>query len=239
MARPIFIIILCTVFDEAVGKHIYIPQKMKWLDAQAYCRSRYIDLSFVSSQSDQDQIEEASGTTPEKWIGLYLDPNDKVWKWSGGGVMTYENWANNQPDNGRNGTETKALIWPDGKWNDANEDSVLPFYCFTIDIDLVKMSWEGALEYCKKTNTSLISLNSEPEHLLIQTVVQNHRSDRVWIGLRYLGARWLWVNGEPLEYQAWPGQDHQCPAMNRCGALTKDRLWETRDCLEENHFICE
>ncbi|XP_029293721.1 snaclec 5-like [Cottoperca gobio] len=105
-----------------------------------------------------------------------------------------------------------------------------------------KKSWEGALEYCRENYTDLTSLLTETELLLATEGIQkDHISDRVWIGLRYLGDRWLWVNGEPLEYKAWPqggDQDHQCPIRKRCGALTKEGVWENWDCWDKLNFIC-
>ncbi|XP_038570158.1 dromaiocalcin-1-like [Micropterus salmoides] len=105
----------------------------------------------------------------------------------------------------------------------------------------MKMTWEGALEYCRKNHTDLSSLVSETEHLLAQKEIQKDSvTERVWIGLRYLEDRWLWVNGDPMLHQAWTqgDQDHQCPIWTRCGALTRGGVWENRDCQEELYFIC-
>uniref|UniRef100_A0A3Q1GG76 C-type lectin domain-containing protein n=1 Tax=Acanthochromis polyacanthus TaxID=80966 RepID=A0A3Q1GG76_9TELE len=103
-----------------------------------------------------------------------------------------------------------------------------------------KMSWEDALIHCREKQTDLTSLISDTDLLLTQTKI-NLFTERVWIGLRFLGDRWLWVNGDPLEYEAWSqegGQDHQCPIRKRCGALTREGLWENRDCQEKLNFSC-
>ncbi|XP_070684537.1 dromaiocalcin-1-like [Pempheris klunzingeri] len=104
------------------------------------------------------------------------------------------------------------------------------------------MTWEDAQWYCRDKHTTLTSLVSETENLLaLRKIRQDIITERVWIGLRYLSDRWLWVDKHPLVYQAWPqggDQDHQCPAWKRCGALTKGGLWENRDCQERLHFIC-
>ena len=101
-------------------------------------------------------------------------------------------------------------------------------------------TWEEALEFCREQHTDLTSLLSETEMLLVHREIQEQAQTLVWTGLRFLGDRWLWVNGDPLDYQAWPpGGGHQCPARNlRCGAVGTAGLWEAHDCQEKLSFIC-
>ncbi|XP_029911381.1 dromaiocalcin-1-like [Myripristis murdjan] len=106
-----------------------------------------------------------------------------------------------------------------------------------------KKTWEDALEHCREDDTELTSLISETDLLLAQREIwKAQTTDHVWIGLRYLADSWLWVNGDPLEYEAWPqqgDQDQRCPNWGHtCGALTKEGLWRSRDCREKLHFIC-
>ncbi|KAM3624111.1 uncharacterized protein V6R79_019077 [Siganus canaliculatus] len=104
------------------------------------------------------------------------------------------------------------------------------------------MSWEHALRYCRENHNTLTSLDSETEHLLALTEIQQDPiTERVWIGLKYLADSWMWVDGSPLEYQVWPqggDQDHQCPIWSRCGALSKGGLWQSWDCEDRLNFIC-
>ncbi|XP_065810640.1 snaclec 5-like [Labrus bergylta] len=108
-------------------------------------------------------------------------------------------------------------------------------------VDEVKKTWEEALEHCRETHTDLTNLNSETERRLALSEIQhNHITKRVWIGLRFLADRWLWLNGDPMVYKAWRNgdQEHQCPLRKRCGALTKEGHWENWDCEERLNFIC-
>uniref|UniRef100_A0A673A5Q3 C-type lectin domain-containing protein n=1 Tax=Sphaeramia orbicularis TaxID=375764 RepID=A0A673A5Q3_9TELE len=114
------------------------------------------------------------------------------------------------------------------------------YFCFSLIVIEEKKSWEEALEYCREKHAEITSLVSEHEVLLAQKVIQpNSITDPVWIGLCFLGNRWLWVNGDPLEYQAWTmGEEHsQCLEKGRCGALAKGGQWENRDCQERLSFI--
>uniref|UniRef100_A0A8D0AST1 Novel immune-type receptor 3, related 1-like n=1 Tax=Sander lucioperca TaxID=283035 RepID=A0A8D0AST1_SANLU len=243
MKRTIFLLFLCTAVERDLGEHIFVPTTMPWLKAQTYCIQHYTDLSFVSSQSDVDKLLTAAGAKSTiGWIGLHRDySNITGWKWSGGGYITYKNWAYGQPDN-YNKNETYGHILHDGKWNDDKGTQLLPFYCINITVTGVKKSWEKALEHCRERNTDLTSLLSETESILAQKEIHKAGiTERVWIGLRYLEDHWLWVNGDLLEYEAWPkggDQDHQCPIRNRCGALTKEGLWENWECGDKLNFIC-
>ncbi|XP_037545805.1 snaclec alboaggregin-B subunit alpha-like [Nematolebias whitei] len=103
-------------------------------------------------------------------------------------------------------------------------------------------TWEEALKYCTSNQGNLSSLLSETENLLAtKEIQQTSITGRVWIGLRYLGDEWLWVNGDPLEYwkKKLGGEEYlQCPLKRRCGALTKQGEWESWDCQEKLSFIC-
>uniref|UniRef100_A0A3Q3SIR0 C-type lectin domain-containing protein n=1 Tax=Mastacembelus armatus TaxID=205130 RepID=A0A3Q3SIR0_9TELE len=96
------------------------------------------------------------------------------------------------------------------------------FVCLNLIMVDVKKSWEEALQHCRQTHTDLTSLLSDTERLLALSEVQQAQiTDPVWIGLRYLSDHWLWVNADPLLYEARPqgDQDHQCPVEKHCGAL--------------------
>ncbi|XP_029294092.1 macrophage mannose receptor 1-like [Cottoperca gobio] len=243
MERTIFLLVLLTAVEGDIGKHIFVHERMTWPEAQTYCRKHYTDLSYVGSQSDVDGLLQAAGANRVRgWIGLHRDlGNITGWKWSGGGHITFQNWERREPNN-LNKKETAVVLDTNGKWIDVPEIKNFHFYCINITAVEEKKSWEGALEYCRENYTDLPSLLTETELLLATEGIQkDHISDRVWIGLRYLGDRWLWVNGEPLEYKAWPqggDRDHQCPIRKRCGALTKEGVWENWDCWDKLNFIC-
>uniref|UniRef100_A0A3P8RMZ0 C-type lectin domain-containing protein n=1 Tax=Amphiprion percula TaxID=161767 RepID=A0A3P8RMZ0_AMPPE len=127
---------------------------------------------------------------------------------------------------------------------------VLLFFCIAVEGDIGKhiyisksLNWNDAQAYCRRYHTDLSFFNrqSDIDRLRKDTEIKNI-TEQVWIGLRFLGDRWMWVNGDPLEYEAWSqegGQDHQCPIRKRCGVLTNERLWENRDCQEKLYFISE
>nr|XP_008289815.1 PREDICTED: perlucin-like [Stegastes partitus] len=242
MERTIFFMFLCIAVEGDIGKHIFVEKQAKWTEAQAYCRQHHTDLSFFNSQSDIDKLQnDVGGTIHNGWIGLQRDPNNyTAWMWSGGGHVTYENWGNGQPNN-RNGNQDRASIKSNRKWNDHKSDRLKNFYCIDVTVVEERMSWEDALSHCRENQTDLASVISVTDLLLAQTEIKHNHTERVWIGLRFLGDRWMWMNGDPLEYEVWSqagDQDHQCPIRKRCGALPKEGLWENWDCEDELNFIC-
>ncbi|KAL7404060.1 hypothetical protein ABVT39_009030 [Epinephelus coioides] len=225
------------------GKHVYVQHAHTWPDAQQYCRLHHTDLSPITTRWEEERLKSA---TAEKvgglWIGLYRDGTQ--WKWSGGGNATDIPWAVDEPDDYVH-QSCAAVCWHSCTWNGWSNFGCFhqrPFLCFDLIIVEAEKSWEEAMWYCRQEHTALMSLASETEHLLaLSRIKRDHITERVWIGLRYLEDHWLWVNHDPLVYQAWSqrgNQDHQCPIYKRCGALTKEGMWENWDCQDRLNFIC-
>ncbi|CAI5679880.1 unnamed protein product [Oreochromis niloticus] len=99
------------------------------------------------------------------------------------------------------------------------------------------------MRHCRQSKSSLISLLSASVTTLAQMSLYQNTTERVWIGLRYLGDRWLWLYRKGFKmcttvYDARPhgDKDYQCPLWNRCGA--KGGQWENQKCEERLNFIC-
>ncbi|XP_029013713.1 macrophage mannose receptor 1-like [Betta splendens] len=235
MERSIILLLLCAAAAGQIRQHVFIPTPMTWSDARAHCRQHYTDLSFVVSQSDQEQLIEAAGDScPKGRIGLHRHPGTATgWMWSGGADVTYQNWAYGQPDHSG---KHVALVKYNGRWETGAENDTLPFYCTVTR----RMLWEEALDFCRSQESDLPSLLSEAELRQSQAMIQPvSAAEPVWIGLRYLNG-WMWVNGRPLVYNAWPPGDreHACPGPKRCGALNKTEGWRNWDCKDRLNFIC-
>uniref|UniRef100_A0A3Q3FWF2 C-type lectin domain-containing protein n=1 Tax=Labrus bergylta TaxID=56723 RepID=A0A3Q3FWF2_9LABR len=237
MERILFTALILISVSSLSAKHVFIHFFKTWPDAQAYCRKHHTDLSPISNEVEYQMFRRLffeSSFWFEGWIGLYFNEKSPTkWSWSGGANATKTDRFSFD-SHGRYTAGHK-----NGFYHTYRQDA--RFFCFNLMVDEVKKTWEEALEHCRETHTDLTSLNSETERLLALSEIQHDRiTERVWIGLRFLGDHWLWVNGDPLVYEAWPegDQEHQCPLRKRCGALTKEGHWENWDCEEKLHFIC-
>ncbi len=228
--------------SEQFGKHVYVHQNHTWFSARKHCRQHYTDLSPITTAGEEKSLKDATkGKVGKVWIGLYREQSQ--WKWSGGGNATYASWDAKEPDDFSD-QGFAAVCWHACEWKGWHNiaKSKMPFFCFNLIVIESKMTWDQAMWHCSQTHRTLTSLVSETENLLALSEIQHdHITEHVWIGLRYLAGRWLWVDGSPLEYEAWPkggDLDHQCPKWKHCGALTAGGLWENWDCLDSLNFIC-
>ncbi|CAG5947148.1 unnamed protein product [Menidia menidia] len=217
-------------------KHVFVRKPRIWSAARGYCRIHYTDISPITNEVEEGVLKQFAGKYMSGWIGLYWDKDVKKWKWSGGDNVTNQNWLNGIPHR-----DTNAKWTSDG-WRAVNGLTEQNFFCLNLIVVQEKKTWEEALVHCREHHSSLTSLLSKSETLLAQNRIRNATvTEEIWIGLRYLGDSWLWVNGDPLVYSAWPeggDQDHLCPVWRRCGALTKEGVWENIGCHEKLHFIC-
>uniref|UniRef100_A0A8C7Y034 C-type lectin domain-containing protein n=1 Tax=Oryzias sinensis TaxID=183150 RepID=A0A8C7Y034_9TELE len=220
------------------ARHIFIYDFMSWEYAQGYCRSHYTDLLPLTNDLEKQEFFWSVDDNHEGWIGLRWDTANQKWKWSGGtdAVSVYREILEQQP------SSADAVV--QGKWSSEVSDSThaYRFFCLNLIVVQEEKTWEEALEHCRQNHGDLTSLLSKTGNLLAQREIQDPTiTQRVWVGLRFLGDTWLWANGDPVEFQAWThtgDPDQQCPVQKRCGALSKQGEWENRDCQEKLNFIC-
>lgn len=203
------------------GKYVYITEQLSWQDAQKHCQELYTDLAPVTNALDTYQLQQLTGnTTGYIWIGMKRSSTNKdKWFWSGGGEVTTFYWETGQPDDLLG--QDYGLI-KDYKWHDAYGILELSSFCYSAVVVRETKTWEEALWYCTENHHNLASVTSGAEMLLIQKELgKNVTTEQVWMGLRFLPEYWLWVDKEPLSYEAW-GQDGNppCPDVKqKCGAL--------------------
>ena len=69
------------------------------------------------------------------------------------------------------------------------------------------MTWKEAENFCESVGGHLVIIESRDEENLVEGMLGNRNF--YWLGasvdLSKKDARWLWVNGEPLEYSNWHG----------------------------------
>lgn len=223
MIQALVCVLLLQVQSAASGKYVYVDEGMFWDSAQSYCRTHHTELAPVSGSYDMERLERLAGRDNYFtfiWLGLQRNSTDKEkWIWSGGGSVTTSFWANGQPDNF--GGQDYGGIYK-FEWHDSSKSYPDPFFCYNVVVVRERKTWEEALDYCREHHSDLASVASETEMLLIQRELEkNATTERVWFGLHFFPGRWLWVDGQPLDYKAW-GHDGEpsCPEFSlECGAL--------------------
>lgn len=216
MDQALSCILLSMSMYATFGKYVYITKEKTWQEAQQYCQEFHTDLAPATNARDTGQLRQLVGNTSGYiWIGMERNPTNKdKWLWSGGGGVSTFFWAPGQPDN-RPG-EDFGLI-QNYMWHDAPADQKIPFVCYNAVVKREMMTW-----YCRENHHNLASVTSETEMLLIQKELdKNVTTEQVWMGLRFLPECWLWVDGEPLSYEAWEqgGKPAIVDVKLKCGVL--------------------
>lgn len=113
---------------------------MNWANAQTYCRSKYTDMSSVTSEEDNVQVSGLlhsltigamlNGTntsanpfpSAEAWIGLYRF----FWRWSDHNYSPYRRWGKNQDEK----VNCVVMDPASADWYRQLCDDKFPFLCY-------------------------------------------------------------------------------------------------------------
>lgn len=215
--------LICTLLllsvSAAFGKYIHVDRYVSWYEAQRYCRKFYTDLAPIRNQRDLARLHQLDNIDFDVDIFLFgLRKDSETWKWSGGGEVSEDLWGDGQPSNQQ--YRDYGLLIND-RWHDAYY-SYNPFLCYSAVVVRERKTWEEALKHCREHHGDLASVGSDTEMLLVQKELAKATTTQyVWVGLHFMAGRWLWVDGEPVEYESWgQGGRPACPAEElQCGAL--------------------
>ncbi|KAG7254047.1 hypothetical protein CRUP_030419 [Coryphaenoides rupestris] len=216
---------LLAVSSVAVGgKYVYVNETQTWLSARDDCRARFTELAPISSKRDLWEFHRAAGRQAAVfgWVGLYRDRgDDERWRWSGGGNASYVPWARGEPDNWGQTAVFCTSCWGHSYGlYEVEGNPLFSFFCLNLVVVMEeRRTWEGALEYCRGQERELASLASDTElQLALREIheAQTGGGERVWVGLRHFGARWLWLDRKPLGSEASLRMDLQAPPCSAC-----------------------
>ncbi|KAF7213138.1 C-type mannose receptor 2-like [Nothobranchius furzeri] len=231
--------------DLTLIDYVHIGQFTIWQQAQSICRGNYKDLVTIRNEKENQIVSKGRG-----WIGLYRNGNQSPWKWSDGNVTAnFFNWAAGEPQDNQHCT---FKVSSGDTWINEYCSVTHTFVCSYVTLVLVKenKTWDEALEHCRsledtdsvnltikfwKHNYDLATLITADDHNFARSRAQEATTGEVWTGLRFLGDEWLWMGGEPVQYQDLS----RCPAY-RCGVLEKNArtLNGLRDCSQKRNFFC-
>ncbi|XP_036412263.1 secretory phospholipase A2 receptor-like [Colossoma macropomum] len=169
---------MCYKQDLTLNYHL-IFDSMSWYEAQSYCRKNYTDLVSITDQNQNEAVKiEGLKSSTSFWIGLLRDD----WEWTDGGRSAYRNWETNQP-----WSSVDCVRLKDGKWESKPCSSVYSALCYSalIHVSDDHMSWESALDYCKKDNRNdILRIESDLDKKEVEFELRRRRvSGPLWVGL--------------------------------------------------------
>ncbi|KAK7940149.1 hypothetical protein WMY93_003475 [Mugilogobius chulae] len=205
-----------------------IEKESSWNDAQAYCREHHVDLLTIRDQAENDHFIENG------WIGFYRESGSRTWNWSSGDVSDYVNMRAEELY--QEGEHCGRMA--DGRWYSESCSHIYPYYCED-ELVLVeqKKTWEEALEHCRHLTQYDSTVNQNHFYDLVSLTLDTvyfqdifpSEYNKMWIGLRFLGDYWIWLNGQPEAFL------DECSLTDRCGVLKMSLEVAPR----ENQFLVE
>merc|ERR1739844_195958 len=119
----------CSSGYSQVGNKCYkvVTGPVNYLDAITGCIAEGAKLATIESQIEQDAVYALTGSTGA-WIGLTDFLDEGVFSWVDKTFVSYNNWKNNQPNNGNN---NQHCVWirPDGEWDDITCKKTEAYVC--------------------------------------------------------------------------------------------------------------
>lgn len=106
-----------------------------WLEAKAECEKMGGHLATITSQGEQEFMEEFNSNNFSLWIGGYRDDSD-TWYWVTGESWEYTNWGEGEPNDSSSVVpdERYVTLWPQ-QWNDLANTNVLEQSGFVCEWD--------------------------------------------------------------------------------------------------------
>ncbi|CAL8243213.1 unnamed protein product [Lota lota] len=241
----------------------YRTEQWTWEEARQRCRSSdatyHSDLAIMRNLAEFEEVRQLCGWYKEYieyilqssscWIGLHRDEKDlNVWKWVNNETYATMSWASGEPN-----TEDRfVFIKSDKLYGDDCASCSNKFVCQMDNLILVKenKTWEEAIDHCRAlpvdksswshnnqvnfVRSDLLTLHTSEELAYAQSIVREAQTAEVWIGLRWLAGRWLWMDGKTDAGVSMP----VCPAngMN-CGTLS-EKGKQAKNCVERRNFFC-
>ena len=103
-----------------------------------------------------------------------------------------------------------------------------------------KMTYGGALAFCRAHNGDLTSINSQAEQDTVQGLVNTTTTNEVWIGYNddmCTGINWRFTDGRG-GYTNWQGGQPNM-AIGNCGIIwSRNGKWYAKPCLLTYEYVC-
>ncbi|KAG9278350.1 macrophage mannose receptor 1-like, partial [Astyanax mexicanus] len=195
------------------GYHL-ITENKTWYEAQSYCRKNYTDLVSIRDQEQNEAVKkEGTKTSDPFWIGLLYDD----WQWADGGRSLYRNWWDDHPKS----SPADCVKLVSGKMYSVLCNNTGSALCYSkVHVSDDTMSWENALDYCKKDNRDgLLRIESDLEQEQLESELRRRGvSGPMWVGLGQKRITELLKLSSRLSLGPWTKWSGERPPPSSCGA---------------------
>ncbi|XP_049334382.1 macrophage mannose receptor 1 [Astyanax mexicanus] len=201
--------------DLTFSYHLITDQFLTWYEAQSYCRKNYTDLVSIRDQEQNEAVKIAGMNSSDFfWIGLLRDD----WQWADGGRSAYRNWWDDHPKS----SPADCVKLVSGKMYSVPCSNTGSALCYSMHIHVSDdtMSWENALDYCKKDNRDgLLRIESDLEQEQLESELRRRGvSGPMWVGLGQKRITELLKLDCRLSLGPWTKWSGERPPPSSCGA---------------------
>lgn len=170
------------------------------------------------------------------WIGATDEKVEGEWEWVNGEKFQYNNGSNYWADGQAQREDHAAILRVNrygnsGQWNDFTGNctydnvSLFGFICEWGDEDNAQddgriefnghyyqvfdkgLDWNEAKKYCESLGGHLVTITSQEEQELIESMLRDASKNSYWLGAELVGDEFVWVTEEAFSYTHWqPGQ---------------------------------
>ncbi|XP_057704866.1 ladderlectin-like [Corythoichthys intestinalis] len=115
---------------------LFVNERLRFTFAETFCNLLGGNLASIHSSLENEVVRHViaakAGSFERSWTGLHDRVEEGAFIWTDGTEFDFDNWANNRPRT--TGNQDCAEILSQGRWNDRNCNSRIPFVC-AIELD--------------------------------------------------------------------------------------------------------
>ena len=215
----LLVLLLCgeTLTSALVRVIFEINTTMNCSDAEKYCREYFDGMAYVEEIQDD-------GWAFWRLVGFKSD-----------NVLTSQTMCQSGLVSGNCTTVLNKPV---------SCESHMTVYCNKNMREIIlvesRVTFDEAVAYCRKHYTDMLSIRSVKEQTVALWKIRVAKLSKAWIGLRFVGGWWMWLNGDPLEYVKWNNEKlSTCPAVKQnCVILLDSKEWDSNRCDLKRNFLC-
>ncbi len=248
--------------------HCYerVDEPATWAGARGDCAQRGAYLLSLRESAEADALCQLGllGTAPQTWLGLGDVVGFDLFQFDSGEPLKRPYWASGQPDSSMEDAVLQQVVDAnrcaaagtyDLEWFSALEDDAqtpLPYYCerapptvrtennHAYRVIYPIRHYGYADDTCRSLGGHLVTIDSADEATFISGLTLQLQ---IWLGAsdRATPGTLSWVDGTPLEYEAFaPGEPQLGATGDNCVALLADDEWYVRSCSTTSFkALCE